>query len=254
MLSSYKVIKSNSVVTNGNVEINTDLTNISSDKKRELGEKNAKDFIESYEVLARTMLENARRQSDSMLAAAYEDARKIEQDAYEKGMSEGYNIGYEKGINEANSYYEEMVNKAQAEAQQIIEKSEKLLLDSNKQYLEYLEQKKEEIQSLITSIAESIIKREIKDKDGITNMVLDAIEMASKSKTVVVKANSNYIEDLKSRIEIWKHQSIFQGDIFVVGDDELEEGTAIIQRNNGKIVVGINDAMEKVREIIALNS
>ena len=64
MLSSYNVIKSNSVVTNGNVEINTDVINVSSDKKKELGEKNAKNFIESYEVLARTMLENSRRQSN----------------------------------------------------------------------------------------------------------------------------------------------------------------------------------------------
>ena len=254
MLSSYNVIKSNSVVTNGNVEINTDVINVSSDKKKELGEKNAKNFIESYEVLARTMLENSRRQSDAMIAAAYEDARKLEQEAYEKGMAEGYNSGYEKGIKEANSYYDDMVNKAQFESHQLMEKAENLLLDSSNKYLEYLEEKKEEMQSLILSITESILKREVKDKDAITNMVLDAIEMASKSKTVIVKTRSSYIEELRSKIETWKHQSIFQGDIFVVEDDTLDEGAAIIQRNNGKIVVSVSDAMEKVREIIALNS
>lgn len=254
MLSSYKVIKSNSVVTNGNVEINTGLINTSSDNKKELGEKNAKDFIESYEVLARTMLENARKKSDEMLAIAYEDARRIEQDAYEKGMSEGYNAGYEKGIGEASIYYNDMINKAQSDAQEIISKAEKLLLESNNQYLKYLEEKKDEVQELIISIAKSILKREVKDKDAIKDMVLDAIEMVSKSKTLIVKTKTNYVDNIKENIDNWRQQSIFQGDVFVVADDKLEEGTAVIQTNNGKITISINDAIEKVREIISLNS
>jgi flagellar assembly protein FliH len=254
MLSSYKVIKSNSVVTNGNVEINTEIMTTATDDKKELGEKNAKNFIESYEVLARTMLENARRQSDKMIALAYEDARKLEQEAYEKGMSEGYNAGYEKGTEEAKIYYNDMVNKAQFDSQQLIDKADNLLLESNNQYIEYLKEKKEEVQELIVSIAENILKREVKDEDAITNMVLDAIEMVSKSKTVIVKSRSNYVEDLKVNIENWKHKTIFQGEVFVVTDDELEEGTAVIQRNNGKITININDAIEKVREIILLNS
>lgn len=256
MLSSYRVIKSNSVVTNGNVEINTDLVDTSSNNKdkKELGEKNAKDFIESYEVLARTMLENARRKSDEMLATAYEDARKLEQEAYEKGMAEGYNAGYEKGSKEGSVYYDNMVKKAQLDAQGIVTRAENLLLDSNDQYLKYLETKKEEVKGLITSIAKCVLKREVKDKDAITNMVLDAMEIASKSKTIVVKTRSNYVQHLKESIDNWRQQSIFQGEVFVVADDEMEEGATIIQKNNGKITVSINDAIEKVKEIISLNS
>lgn len=255
MLSSFKVIKSNSVIENGNFEINTEYStknDISSTHNKELGEKNAKDFIESYEVLARTMLENARRESDNILAVAYEEANRLEHEAYEKGNSEGYKAGYDKGISEGKKLLENQINDAKTRENKIIASAEEVLLKANNEYIKYLEEKQEEIKGLIISIVEHILKKELQDKDGITNLVLDAIELAYKSKTIIVRCNKKYVEDLQDNIENWKNQSIYRGEIFVVGDDTIEEGSAIIVRENGKIVVSVNDALEKVREIFAL--
>jgi flagellar assembly protein FliH len=226
MLSSYKVIKNQSIIEKGKKEINTEYV---IEKNKELGEKNAKDFIESYEVLARTMLENARRQSDEILASAYSDAQRIGQEAYEKGYSEGEISGREEGIAKANTYYEEVKDRTEKECEVLKKNADKILYSAKQEY---------------------ILKREIKDKDGITSMVLDAVEAIVKSKTIIVRCNSIYIEDLKEKLEVWKNRSVFRGEVFVVPDDNLEEGNAEIQRENGKIVVSVTEAIKKVKEII----
>lgn len=251
MLSSYKIIKKSSVVDDGGKEINTIYSN---PKNKELGEKNAKDFIESYETLARTLVENARRQGEQILSKAFDEAQQIEQDAYqkgyEKGMQEGYEQSYQKGMAEANAYYETMKNQVQMESDMKIKNADSLLFQAKEEYIRYLDEKKDEIKDLILSITENILKKEIKDKDAISNMVLDAMEIAIKSKTIVVKCRSSYVEDIKEKVETWKNAVVYRGEVFVAADDNLEEGYAVIQRENGKIVVDINDAMEKVREIL----
>lgn len=251
MLSSYKIIKKSSVVDDGGKEINTLYSN---SKSKELGEKNAKDFIESYETLARTMVENARRQGEQILSKAFDEAQQIEQDAYrkgyEKGMQEGYEQSYQKGIEESNTYYETMKNQVQMESDMKIKNADSLLFQAKEEYIRYLDEKKDEIKDLILSITENILKKEIKDKDAISNMILDAVEIAVKSKTIVVKCRGSYVEDIKEKVEIWKNGVVYRGEVFVAADDNLEEGCAVIQRENGKIVVDINDAMEKVREIL----
>lgn len=251
MLSSYRIIKKSSVVDDGGKEINT---LYAESKNTELGEKNAKDFIESYEILARTMVENARRQGEEILSKAFDEAQQIEQDAYrkgyEKGMQEGYEQSYQKGMDEANAYYETMKNQVQMESDMKIKNADSLLFQAKEEYIRYLDDKKDEIKDLILSITENILKKEIKDKDAISNMVLDAMEMAVKSKTIVVKCRSSYAKDIKGKIEIWKNTVVYRGEVFVAADDNLEEGCAVIQRENGKIMVDINDAMEKIREIL----
>ncbi|MCY6483682.1 fliH protein [Clostridium aestuarii] len=251
MLSSYKVIKNRSVVETGEKKIDTDY---GIQKKKELSEKNAKDFIENYEVLAKTMLENARKQSDNLLAKAYQEARIIEEEAYkkayEKGEKEGYQNGYEKGAAEADVYCTMVKSRAENEVRTLNNNAEALLHEAKKEYVKYLDEKKEEIKSLILTIIENVFKREIKDENAVSSMLIDAMEMAVKSKTVIIKCRSNYVEDIKSTIDIWKQGVVFKGEIFIVPDDNLQEGSAIIQRENGKIEININDALDKIKEII----
>ncbi|MCY6370390.1 fliH protein [Clostridium ganghwense] len=253
MLSSYNVIKKSSVIDEGKKEINTEYTD---KKNKELGEKNARDFIENYETLARTLVGNARRQGEQLLAKAYEEAQQMEQEAYQKGyqigMKEGYEQSYEKGMAEANAYYETMKAKVQMESDTKSQNADNLLFQAKQEYVKYLDEKKEEIKDLVLSITENILKKEIKDKDAISNMLLDAMETAVKSKTIIVKCRSNYVEDVNDKIENWKNGVVFRGEIFVVADDNLDEGYVEIQKENGKIIVDVNDAIEKVREMILI--
>lgn len=247
MLSSYKVIKNNSVIENGTKEISTEYTE---ENKKEIAEKNAKDFIDSYEVLARTMMENARRQSDELIARVYKEAQTIEEEAYKKGYEEGQKSGYTLGTAKADEYYKKIKERAENEAELLNKNAETLLFGAKEEYLKYLEEKQKEIKALILSITESILKREIKDKNAISSMVIDALELALKAKTIIIKCNGKYIEDVKEKTNEWKNQGTFRGEIFTAIDDNLEEGTAEIIKENGRIIVSITEAMKKVREII----
>lgn len=247
MPSLYKVIKNNSVVSQGEKDINTEYK---AKNKKVLSEKNAKDFIDNYEVLARTMLENSRRQSDDILSSTYGEVKKIEEEAYKKGYAKGEKEGYELGVEKGNKYYEQMKNKANKEVEILNKNAETLLQDTKSKYVEYLQEKQEDIKNLIVSSIESILKKEMKNEDAISNMILDALESAEKSKTIIVKARSEYVEDIKTKIEAWKNQLVFKEEIFVVPDDNLQEGTSVIQMEKGKIVVDANKAFEKVKEII----
>ncbi|KEI16189.1 FliH/SctL family protein [Clostridium haemolyticum] len=263
MPSLCNVIKNKSVVSNGLKEITTEyhIEHIEDQKtqeeeKKELGKKDAKDFIENYEVLARTMIENARKQSDSIVASAYDEIRKKEEEAYnkgyEEGKSDGYSDGYSEGKKQADEYYDDIKNKANEEIEILNKNAEELLFKAKTEYVKYLKDKQQEIKELIVSITKSVLKSEIKNSDSINSMILDALESAKDSKSIIVKCNNKYVDSIKESIDKWKVQIVFRGDIFVVPDDNLEEGKAIIQKENGKIVVDINVALEKISQIVLI--
>ncbi|MCD3350254.1 fliH protein [Clostridium botulinum D/C] len=259
MPSLCNVIKNKSIVSNGLKEITTEyhIEDIEDQKteeeeKKELGEKNAKDFIENYEVLARTMLENARKQSDAIVASAYDEIQKMQEEAYNKGYEEGKLDGYSDGKKQADEYYNEIKNKANEEIETLNKNAEELLFSAKTEYVKYFKDKQQEIKELIVSITKSVLKLEIKNSDSINSMILDALESAKDSKSIIVKCNNKYVDSLKESIDEWKIQVVFRGDIFVVPDDNLEEGKAIIQKENGKIVIDIDVALEKINELVLM--
>lgn len=248
---SCKVIKKGSTTENGKVEINTEYIN---KRNKELGEKNAKEFIDSYEVLARTIVENARKQGEKLVSQAYEQVQQIQEEAYkvgyDDGLQQGYKESYEKGSIEAEEYYREIQQKIQLEVEEKNKNMENMLFGAKQEYLLYLKEKEEKIKELIIHILENVLKEEVKREDAITKMLLDAMDMAKKSKTVVIKSRAEYLKDIKEKIDIWKATNVFQGEVFLVPDDTLGQGAAVIQRENGKIRVDAIKSLDKVKEII----
>ncbi|AEB75811.1 fliH protein [Clostridium botulinum] len=258
MPSLCNVIKNNSVISNGLKEINTEyhIEDTKDEKveeeKKELGEKNAKDFIENYEVLARTMLENARKQSDAIVASAYDEIQKMQEEAYNKGYEEGKLDGYSDGKKQADEYYDDIKNKATEEIEVLNKNADELLFSAKNEYVKYLQDKQQKIKELIVHITKSILKSEVENSDAINSMILDALETAKDSKSIIVKCNNKYIDNLKESIDKWKIQVVFRGEIFIVPDDNLGEGKAIIQKENGKIVIDVDIALEKINEIVLM--
>ncbi|MBC2582128.1 V-type ATPase subunit subunit G family protein [Clostridium sp. DJ247] len=251
MQSSYKVIKNFNVVKEGSKEIETKFYNKEEIFQKELTETNARNFIDSYEELAKTMIENARRQSDSILSAAYAEAERIEKEAYEKGYGSGMEQGYADGVNKAyEEGYEKNVQKALIEAEAIKNNADNILNTCIEEKEIYIKNKENEIKLLIEKCIESILKREVKDKEGLNSIVFNAMSEVKNSKTFIIKAKKIYCDEFKNQVDIWKEQLPFKGDIFIVPDEFIQEGSVIIERDNGKIEAGIDIAMEKVREIV----
>jgi flagellar assembly protein FliH len=254
MQSSYNVIKNNSVKNTGLKPIVTssDVSYINGDtaEVRAENESNARNHIESYENLARNILENARRQSDQIVARAYEDASTIEsdamqkaeqlmQDAYESGFNQGQEAGYAAGIEQAR-----------VEGEGIINSAVELLNNAKFQYDQYLQVKSGEIKELVLAISRSVLNRELQSDDSIDEMIYSAMAQAKNVKSFIIRCNPQHIDSLKSRIDSWKEQLGFFGDIFVLKDDSIEPGNAVIDKGNGKIIVGVDYALQRIGQIL----
>jgi flagellar assembly protein FliH len=254
MHSSYSVIKQNNVVANGNKEITTEFyvpkkatinKNDYEDGELSVAEQNeaVARHMESYESLAKILVENARRQGEEILSKAFEEAQKIELDTYEKAYREGKQKGYDDA-------YNEILPEAQAEAASMISNAREMLFDAKKQYEAYLEDKKAEIINLSINIAEQILKRELKTKDGLNELIYNTIKESRNADTFIIRTNKIYVDELKDNIRDWKESLGLKAEIFIVPDEAINEGNALIEKNNGKIEVGIDMGMKAIKEEI----
>lgn len=256
MQSSCNIIKSSSVIKDSNREIVTEFQRISEVQKiggvqkKELNETNAKLFIDSYENLAKTMVENARKQRDEIISTAYSEAEQISKEAYEKAYQQGNQNGRNDGFNKAyEEGYKSNLDKALQEGKIIKNNADNVLKVCIEEKERYFKEKENEIKNLIMNCVESILKREVRDKDGLNDIIFEALSKVKNTKTFIIKSNPIHCEEFKSKIDLWKEQLPFKGDIFIIPDESIEEGSAVIERENGKIEVGANISLEKVREI-----
>jgi flagellar assembly protein FliH len=249
MQSLYNVIKGNNVVAQGEKEIRTEFlfprvikNNNTSYEANEIdSSENRAREMEAYEALVKTMVANARRQSEEILSKAFEEAQRLEKEAYEKAYAEGQENGY-------TDAYNEMIPQAAAEAEAIIENAKALLLEAKLQYETYLEDKKDEILKLSVSIAEHILKRELKSKDGLNELIYETIKESRNSDTFIIRVGKLYVDEIKVNIEKWKESLGLKADIFIVPDESINEGNAVIEKNNGKIEVGIDTGLKSIKD------
>lgn len=249
MQSSYNVIKNNRVETNGKKMVDTSYfsNKLSETQLEDINEEVSEKMIESYENLAKSILENARKKGDAMIAKAIEDAHKLEKEAYEKGYAEGRQCGYEDGYREA---YDNNIEKALSEAEFIINNANTMLLSAQNQYAEYFEEKKQALIQLSLTMAKHILKKELEKDSGIDNIIFEALSESRSATSCVIRCNGKYVTHLKAQLVSWKERLALKAEIFVVEDNMVEDGNAFIEKDNGRIVVNIEDALDKIQEEI----
>ncbi|EJP6470934.1 flagellar assembly protein FliH [Clostridium sporogenes] len=253
MQSLYKVIKKSSVVNQGKEKIKTNYKKpVSFEKEeKEIEEENSKNFIESYENLAKNILENARRKSEKLLSKAYGEAEVVEEEAFKKGYDEGFKKGYDEGKKSGyEEAYETYIEKGKSAYEEMIQKSNKMLLDTEKQYNSYLKEKEEEVRNLVLTIVEEVLKREVKDKSSMNEIIYEKLEESKKSATFIVKSNAHYYEEIKDKSEFWKTQLPYRGEIFVIEDISLKDGEIIIETEQGRVIASLDTALDKIKELL----
>jgi flagellar assembly protein FliH len=242
MQSSYNVIKNSSILPIGEKLINTQYCpDISSDEceTSALSEEES----QNYNNLIESMLENARRRSEEIIFQAQKDAENFKEKSYAEGYEKGLKVGFDKAYNDT------VVVESQR-AEEIKKSAEKILFNAKLEYESYLKEKTEEIKLLSVTIAENILMREVSNKDGINEMILNALEDSKNAETFIIKCNSKHGEEIKENLMSWKAKLSFKGDIFIVMDDSISIGKAIIEKNNGKVEVGIEAGLSKIKELL----
>lgn len=262
MPSLYKVIKNNSVIEKHERVINTEFEEVKKVAVNENNELAVRTFVSSYESLSKSMVENARKQCREMLIKTYEEIddaeKKAEEErtrkaaeAYEEAFNNGYKEGKEKGYEEA---YTKNLAAANAEIEIMMNNANNILFQSRKEYDNYLEEKEQQIKDVIFDICRNVLKREVKDTDGLNSMIYDAISEIKGCSSFIIRCHPIHEAGIKEKVEAWKLQLGFRGDIFVLGDESVDEGTAVINMDSGKIITGVDLALTKISEIIANDS
>ncbi|MBU3074156.1 hypothetical protein [Clostridium estertheticum] len=236
---SFNVIKNSNVIKQGEEEISTHLSAKPLPKIMDEQQVIKNDNMENYETLASNILQNARHESEKIISKSVIDAAEAKIGAVKEGLEQGNKEGYENGYNEAISGATQEANVVRAQA-------DDMLKLSKSKYDEFLIEKEKHIKDLIVSIAENILKKEVKEPDAINEMIFNTLKAERNIKLYIIKTNNTHFDDVKGQVENWKAKLAFQGDIFVIEDNFLEDGTAVIEKETGKSIVSISYGIEKI--------
>ncbi len=142
-----------------------------------------------------------------------------------------------------------LLDRAMEEAETVRAEADSILTTAKDEYNEYLIEKEKHIKDLIVNIAESILKKEVKEEDALNEMIFNTLKAERNIKLYIIKINNSHFDMIKSQVENLKSKLAFQGDIFVIEDNFLDDGTAVIEKETGKSIVSIEYGIEKIIEV-----
>lgn len=249
MSLSYSVIKSDKALYKGKITLKTLETNVKDTKKCEEAENIQAEIINNANIEAENIIKKAiteaEEKKEQMLSNVEEKIQEREKKGYTEGYSQGIKNGYEDGYKEA---YEEHIDRAREESKIIREQADYMLFQANKEAADYMEEQSKNIVRIALNIASSVLREHFKDEDSMNNLLKQIIEEHKRSRTFIVKCNSIYKESVESQIDNWKSTIAINSDIFVIVDDNMEIGNAVIQKDNGKVTIGIDCGFERLRD------
>ncbi|MFR0019274.1 MAG: hypothetical protein ACLRU3_04885 [Paraclostridium sp.] len=191
------------------------------------------------------MISKAQVESERIVQEAQNKCEEIKKKAYEEGHNIGLRNGYEDGYKES---YEDNIEKAKQESEEIINKANDILIQANNQVTDFIKANKKDIINLSISIAEKVLKEKFKDIDSMNNILESTINEYEIKENFVIRTNAIYIEQVNEQLNELKNQQLIKGEAFVLVDDFIEPGNAIIETNKGRLIVGIDCVLEKVKE------
>lgn len=203
--------------------------------------------IEEAESRYKNIMKSIEEEKEKILDEANNNAKEIEKNAYQLGHEQGMQNGYEDGYKEA---YEKNIDKARRESQEIIEKADEVLLNAQNLVANFIDEKKNEILKLSVTIAEQVLREKFKDEDSMSNILFSIIKEYELKKSIIIKTNSIYVDRLSNEVEEWKKDLNIKDEIFVVSDIDIEQGNAIIETNNGKLLVGMDSILDRIKSEI----
>ncbi len=185
----------------------------------------------------------AKRKKDEIMYKALEESQAMEREAYEKGYAQGKENGYEDGKKEA---IENILPQVERQAAETIKKADEILEGAKEDYIRYLESKKEDIIRLSIAIAEKVIRKKVTDEDGISEILEEGIRLSKGEENLVIKCNPKYVSSIKEHIPVWKASYSISGEIFVLPNEGVSLGNAIIEKASGKVEVGIDVSLKAI--------
>ncbi len=107
-----------------------------------------------------------------------------------------------------------------------------------------------DILEIALKVAQKIIKKEVEtDKSVLESIVRDALKTLAKDENkIILKVNPADVEYTKEIVPQLLSSGQFEAKIFVSGDKDIEEGSALIETSNGVIDANISTQLELIKE------
>ena len=249
MQSSCNLIKSEIATTGNNKIIATSYINERL-KKEILEEEEViqiDSIIQSYENIGAGIIKNAKKEAEGIVLKSLEEAAIAERLAYEEGYSKGTENGYEDGY---KTSYEKALVDMEDKIKEEIGKAERILSLADEDYKNYIDDKRSEILNLALEMAKIIAGKELQLSEGILHLIDPILEKSKGEENIVIKCNSIHCEAIRERLGYWQTAYAIKGEIFVLEDTLMEPGNVEVQKRTGKIIVGMDVALEKLEELI----
>lgn len=246
-MSKSKVLRNNDIEIMGKVSLKMSCYNEFFNAPDRLFQE--KEKIEQLILEAKgeykKIVQETELKKQEIINEANENAKTIEKRAYELGYEQGLKNGYEDGYKES---YEENIDKAIKESEEIKKEAYNTLLNIKSQIKEYIKYNKEQVLNISIKIAEQVLREKFKDTSLMNIMLDNIINEYDLKNDLVIKVNPRYKEELQKNIDekIPKNNSAQK--IFILSDSSIEEGNAEVEDKNGKLIVGIDSVLEKVKE------
>lgn len=266
MQSSYSLIKNGFAATAGKKVITTEYVSkaqiaaMEEEKKKQLEEEvsrdeeevkapkiDPEDLLRRYEEIGKRIIADAENEKKALLLRTQMEASSAEKEAYKKGYEQGIKNGYDDGYKKA---YDETIENSQKQAEEIVGRAENLLRSAQGDYADYLDRKKNEVIKLAINIAESITRRALSYDDSMNSIIEEAFKISKGEESIILRSNSIHVEELKKNCERWKLSYAIKNEIFVITDDSMEPGNAILEKPSGIVKVGVDIGMEQVKKAI----
>lgn len=163
----------------------------------------------------------------NLISRAQQEAISIKEQASKEG--------FERGIEEAHT----AVNNLK-------ESMEEFFVYKDRIY----EQISGDILDISLKVAQKIIKKEVEtDKSVLDAIVHDALKSLAKDENkIILKVNPTDVEYTKEIVPKLLSSGQFEAKIYVSGDKDVEEGSAVIETSNGIIDANISTQLEIIQE------
>lgn len=249
MQSSSRIVKNNSINTNGEAVINTK-RNVVIGKKYNVDQfdnifKNSNDF--NSVDYATSLIEEASKEALRIKSKAYNEAVEIEKNAMESGYNEGSKNGFEQGYQDG---YNNALLEVQKQEQELLSNALKILEDAKAFKEQYILNCEDSIKDVIGSTINSILKRSLLSDDVLDGIVKDQLRELKKEEEITLYLNQFYYDHINSSNRQWLIDMNSNTILKIVVDNSIELGMMIIEKSDGKVHVNLNGLEKSIEEAI----
>jgi flagellar assembly protein FliH len=99
-------------------------------------------------------------------------------------------------------------------------------------------------------MSEMVLKRELQLPDGLNEIIKEVLENSKSMNSCIIRANEVHSEEIKANIDNWLRNKAINCQVFIIPDEEIGPYNAVMEKNNGRVEIGLDAGMEGLRKAL----